>query len=249
MNQIKKLSRYAVELSRQCERCFVLQYKHKVSSPSFPFTLNMAVDNLCKNEFDHYRKLGEPHPIFLENKIDAVPFNHPEMDNWRNNFRGAYYLDRENGFNFGGAIDDLWMKPDGSLIVADVKATSKNIFDWDDTYAKYDYAKGYQRQLEMYQWVFRRLGYKVADEAYLLYFNGLKNLSRFDQKLSFEKHLIRLNCNDDWVESAIIHARSLLFRDDLPLPSNTCDRCSYLKKRYQVSQKLYQLAADPKPLC
>ncbi|GIS26131.1 MAG: hypothetical protein CM15mP127_05040 [Gammaproteobacteria bacterium] len=34
------------------------------------------------------------------------------------------------------------IKPDGKLIIADVKATAKNIFDWEDTYSKYDYAKG-----------------------------------------------------------------------------------------------------------
>ena len=55
----------------KCERCFHLQYKHKISLPSFPFTLNLAVDHLCKNEFDSYRAKGEPHPIFIEHGIDA----------------------------------------------------------------------------------------------------------------------------------------------------------------------------------
>ena len=51
-----KLSRSAVELSLNCKRCFILQYKHRVSLRNLPFTLNSAVDNLCKNEFDFYRK-------------------------------------------------------------------------------------------------------------------------------------------------------------------------------------------------
>ena len=37
-----------------------------------PFTLNSAVDNLCKNEFDHYRERQEPHPLFIEQNIDAA---------------------------------------------------------------------------------------------------------------------------------------------------------------------------------
>ena len=53
--KIQKLSRFAVEQSLNCPRCFVLQYKHKISLPGLPFTLNSAVDNLCKNEFDVYR--------------------------------------------------------------------------------------------------------------------------------------------------------------------------------------------------
>ena len=71
---------------------------------SFPFTLNMAVDNLVKNEFDIYRREKKPHPLFKEIGIDAVPFNHPNMDKWRNNFQGAYFDDDEKGYSFGGCI-------------------------------------------------------------------------------------------------------------------------------------------------
>ena len=133
------------------------------------------------------------------------------MDTWRNNFKGAYYLDEDQGFNFGGAVDDI-LKDNGELILADVKATSKNLFDWEDTYSKYDYAHAYRRQLEMYQWVFRNLGCEVSNEGYLLYFNGLKN-EPFNQELKFEKHLIKLDCSDDWVEDAILNARALLVQD------------------------------------
>ena len=238
-----KLSRFAVEQSIQCPRCFVLQYKHKISLRGLPFTLNSAVDNLCKNEFDHYRAKGEPHPLFIEHDIDAVPFAHENMDQWRNNFKGAYYLDEEKGFNFGGAVDDIWQKPNGELILADVKATSKNLFDWEDTYSKYDYAHAYRRQLEMYQWVFRKLGFTVSDEAYLLYFNGLKNEPFFNQELKFEKHLIKLDCSDEWVEEAIIKARDLLLDDELPEPSGSCDKCNYLRARWELSNQASKLAS------
>ncbi len=49
----------------------------------------------------------------------------------------------------------------GELIIADVKATSRNTFDWNETFNKYDYAKAYKRQLEMYQWLFRKNGFNV----------------------------------------------------------------------------------------
>jgi len=233
---VKKLSRFAVEKSLQCERCFFLQYNHKISLRSLPFSLNLAVDNLCKNEFDIYRRKFESHPIQIENNIDAIPFNHPEMDNWRNNFNGAYYLDEDKGYKFGGAVDDIWKKPNGQLIIIDVKATAKNIFDWEETYKKYDYAKAYQRQLEMYQWVYRKLGFDVASEGYLVYFNGKRNEKTFDKKLSFDLHVIKLECDDTWVESAILHAKSLLESNDLPSSSEKCDTCNYLKKRWDLSQ-------------
>ena len=234
---VTKLSRTAVELSLNCERCYVLQYKHRISLPGLPFTLNSAVDNLCKNEFDKYRKEKKPHPFFETLELgNTVPFDHPEMDNWRNFRKGAYYTDHDKGYCFGGAVDDLWQKEDGSLIVSDVKATSKNIFNWEDTYLKWDYPKAYKRQLEMYQWVFRKLGFKVSNTGVLVYFNGLKNAPTFEGSLNFETHLIELECNDEWVEDAILHAKKLLTQKSLPKASEKCDKCNYLKKRWQLME-------------
>ena len=232
-----KISRYAVEKFLNCKRCFFLEQKHKVRLQSLPFTLNNAVDNLCKNEFDFYRRKQQPHPIFIKNNIDAVPFNHPSMDDWRNNRKGINYTDTINQFNFYGAVDDVWVKPNGELIISDVKATSKKEFNWFETY-KYDYAKGYKRQIEMYQWLFRKNGFKVSNEGFLVYFNGLRNEPMFNKKLNFELHLIKLDCNDEWVEETIIKAVNLLKADGLPTASKTCSTCSYLKDRWKVKQQI-----------
>ena len=67
----------------------------------------------------------------------------------------------------------MWVRPDGELILSDVKSTSKNILTG-KIRIKYEYPKGYKRQLEMYQWLFRKNGFKVSDKAYLVYYNGLK---------------------------------------------------------------------------
>jgi len=74
---MKKISRFGVEQYITCPRCFVLMYKHDIKTQFPQFTLNTAVDNLFKNEFDEYRKKAEPHPIFIENSLDYIPFNHP----------------------------------------------------------------------------------------------------------------------------------------------------------------------------
>jgi hypothetical protein len=232
-----KISRTGVEQYMKCPRCFVLQYKHRIRLDSLPFTLNSAVDNLCKNEFDHYRKLKEPHPMFKDNGIDAVPFDHPKMDEWRENFKGIRYINEEEGYNFGGAVDDVWQKPNGELIISDVKSTAKKVFDWDKTWSEWDYPKAYKRQLEIYQWLFRRNGFEVAKEAYLVYFNGLKNEPFFNQELKFELHVIKLDCDDSWVEEKLLEAVNLLKSDEFPPPSESCDVCSYLKKRWNFSQK------------
>ena len=233
-----KLSRSSIEQYLNCKRCFILMYKYKVRLNTLPFTLNTAVDNLCKNEFDYYREKQEPHPLFKENNIDAVPFKHEEMDKWRNNFQGISYYDSNTDVHFYGAVDDVWVKPNGELILSDVKSTSKNNFDWEETWNKYEYPKGYRRQLEMYQWLFRKNGFKVSDTAYLVYFNGLKNEPMFNQTLKFELHLIKLDCNDSWISKTIRESKYLMDQDIYPDGSFGCDTCRYLKKRWDVSQKI-----------
>jgi len=65
MPDIIKLSRSTVEKYLSCPRCCVLDKKYQIKPPSLPFTLNIAVDNLCKNEFDHYRESRSHIPYLL----------------------------------------------------------------------------------------------------------------------------------------------------------------------------------------
>jgi len=132
-------------------------------------------------------------------------------------------------------VDDIWQKKNGDLIIVDVKATSRNNFDWSETFNKYEYAKAYKRQLEMYQWLFKKNGFQVAKESYLLYFNGKKNEEVFNNQLNFDVHLIRLDCSTSWVENKIIDTVKLLRSDIFPKPSLNCEYCNYLKKRWQLS--------------
>ena len=94
------------------------------AKPDIPsFQLNKAVDELSKREFDVFRKKKEPHPLMKAYGVDAVPFDHAELDIWRDNFKGIQYHHRETNFFVSGAIDDVWQGADGKLIVLDYKAT------------------------------------------------------------------------------------------------------------------------------
>ena len=238
MNKLIKLSRSTVERYITCPRCCVLEKIYDIRSPSLPFTLNIAVDNLCKNEFDYYRAKEEPHPLFKKNSIDAIPFKHSEINNWRDIYKGIRYRSTKYQYDFGGAIDDVWQKNNGELIIADIKATSRNNFNWNDTWNKYDYPKSYKRQLEMYQWLFKMNGFKVANEAYIIYFNGKKNENFFNNKLEFDSHVIKFNCSTDWVEQKIIETVDLLRSKTFPRPSKKCETCNYLKKRWDLSKQI-----------
>jgi ATP-dependent exoDNAse (exonuclease V) beta subunit len=134
----------------------------KENSPLFeaspPFTLNCLVDTLLKKEFDLHRAAGTPHPLMVREGIDAIPFPHPMLDEWRQNFKGMGYLHEPTNLWIRGAIDDLWVNPAGEVIVVDYKATSSATKEpsLDD-----DWKIQYKRQADVYQWLARRQGLKV----------------------------------------------------------------------------------------
>lgn len=220
-----KLSRSRIENFVKCPRCFYLDRRLGVDQvPGYPFTLNSAVDALLKKEFDGYRKKQKPHPLMVENKIDAVPFAHEMIDEWRENFKGVQFLHEPTNFLVTGAVDDVWVKPDGKLIVVDYKATSKQE---EITALDKDWQDGYKRQSEIYQWLLRQNGFKVSDTAYFVYANGDTDKEVFENKLEFDTRLIPYTGNADWVESTLMEIKKCLDSNTLPAQNPECDWCKY----------------------
>src|SRR3990172_2276752 len=156
-----RISRSKIDLFINCPRCFYFDRRLGVAQPpGFPFSLNSAVDKLLKKEFDLHRVKGSSHPLMEAYKIDAIPFHHPKMDEWRDALRGgSTYQDPETNLLVTGGIDDVWVNPKGELIIVDYKATSKET----EVNLDAEWQIGYKRQMEVYRWLFRKNGYKVSD--------------------------------------------------------------------------------------
>src|SRR5690606_27112957 len=93
-----RLSRSTIDLFIECPRCFYIDNKLGTARPRGPaFTLNIAVDELFKKEFDAYRMSKTPHPIMVQHGVDAVPFQHKMIDAWRDNFVGIEHVHSETG--------------------------------------------------------------------------------------------------------------------------------------------------------
>lgn len=199
-----KLSRSKIDLSMECPRCFYYDRKLGVGRPpGFPFALNSAVDHLLKQEFDGHRMNGTKHPLIEKYGVDAIPCKHDDLDKWRHNFTGVQFLHQPTNFLVYGAIDDLWQNSQGEYIVVDYKSTSKNE---DITELNKDWQRGYKRQMEIYQWLLRRNGYRVSNTGYFVYCNGQTDRKAFDAKLEFDITLIPYTGDDSWVEQAIMDA-------------------------------------------
>jgi len=221
-----EISRTKLELFLNCPRCFYLDRKFGISRPSFPaFTLNSAVDALLKKEFDIHRSKREAHPLMKNYGIDLIPFQHEKMEEWRHNFTGVRYLHRATNFLVFGAIDDLWVDEDGTLFVVDYKSTSSDY----EVNLDGEYKVAYKRQVEIYQWLLRKNGFKVSDIAYFVYANGRKDLKAFDARLEFNISVLAYSGNSDWVEQVVIDAKHCLEQPNIPEAEYECEYCNYRK--------------------
>ena len=223
------LSRSRVHNFLDCPKCFYKTQRLGIKKPpSFPFNLNNAVDELLKNEFDGYRKNQRPHPIQIENELDAIPFEHPDLDDWRESLRkGVKRYHEPTNLLLRGGIDDVWIDTkNDELIVVDYKATSKK----GEVSIDADWIDGYKKQIEFYQWLLRGNGFKVSDTGYFVYCNGLKNNDAFDNKLEFKTKLIPYQGNDQWVEPTLRDIKECLLSDTTPDPSENCEYCKYVSE-------------------
>lgn len=218
-----------------CPRCFYLDRRLGVGQPaSFPFNLNSAVDTLLKKEFDIHRAKGTAHPMMKAYGVDAVPFQHEKMDEWRDALRrGITYLHKPTNLLITGGVDDVWVDPKGKLLIVDYKATSKD----GQVNIDADWQIAYKRQMEIYQWLFKKNKFKVSQTGYFVYCNGDTDKKAFDGKLEFDVTVIPYNGDDSWVEQAITDAHECLNQKAIPKASLTCDYCAYREEAGKVEHK------------
>jgi len=229
-----KLSRSKIDLFMECPQCFYLDRRLGIGRPpGFPFTLNSAVDSLLKKEFDLYRKDQTIHPFIEEFGIDAIPYQHKDIDTWRNTFKGIEYLHTPTNLLITGAIDDIWINPKGEVIIVDYKATSKT----SEVNLDAEWQRGYKRQMEIYQWLFRKNGFNVSPTGYFVYCNGDTGKPYFDKKLEFDIKVIPYTGDDSWIEGALMDIKKCLMGDKIPEMNQDCDFCNYRKNAVMAKIK------------
>ena len=155
--------------------------------------------------------------------IDAIPFQHPDIDVWRTNFTGVQYLHKKTNLLITGAVDDIWQTPDKKLHVVDYKSTSttKEI-TLDD-----EWKKAYKRQMEIYKWLLRQNGFDISDTGYFLFVNADTSRKHFNGELKFILKIIEYKGNDDWVEKTIKQAEKCLKAKKPPKCREDCEWCAY----------------------
>jgi hypothetical protein len=238
------LSRSKLDLFTECARCAFLDLRlgvKRVSGPSF--TLNNAVDELLKREFDLHRAQGSAHPLCAAYGVNAVPFADERLEAWRDALRrGIAYHHPATNLTLRGGIDDVWKDAaSGELIIVDYKATAKKVAPASEEHL-YD---SYKRQIEIYQWLFRQNGFAVSPTAYFVYVNGKSDARAFDAKLEFEVNLIPYAGSDAWVEPKLYELKEMLESAEIPPigtnfdASKPCDYCTYRENAGRALRKAH----------
>jgi hypothetical protein len=227
-----KISRSKFSNFLSCKRCFYLDRVIGLKEPSMPgWSLNNTVDELLKKEFDQYRKIKKPHPMMIRHNLNFIPFQHKDLDVWRNSLKGGIsYMDEKLNLVIHGGIDDIWFDLDNKkLIVVDYKAQSTNYPVSTQSYLNSEWHLNYKLQMDIYVHILRKMNFIVSDMSYFYVCNGEKTNNQFENKMDFKTTLVPYNTNTSWIEDKLKEMKEVLNLESPPGVEPTCEKCAYLK--------------------
>lgn len=216
-----KLSPSALNLFKECERCFWLD-KHKVwkrPTTGFP-TLPAGMDRILKNHFDKFMEKGVLPPELHERdgcKNLKLFDDADKLKIWRNNFKGVSWKDKK-GNELHGAVDNLLVNYGKSELRLNKKSSSKSksssargscrvnknkggkliVLDYKTRGypTKEDTAEHYRLQLDLYNFLLRKNDYDTEDYAFLLFYIPREVLPTGEVMFDTELKKMKININN-----------------------------------------------------
>ena len=217
MEKIFKLSPSALNLMKECPRCFWLA-KHKVwKRPAgiFP-SLPSGMDKILKIHFDKFMKQGKMPPELCEGKNKMACANMKlfkdtdKLKVWQSNFKGVSWTDKK-GNELHGAVDNILVKGK-KLIVLDYKTRGYPL--------KEDTAEHYRLQQNTYNFLLRKNGYQTEDYFFLLFYIPKEVMATGE--VIFDTELVKMKVDIKMAENMWKKALKLL---NGKCPSKSCEWC------------------------
>jgi hypothetical protein len=175
-----RLSPSTLSIFTECPRCFWLHF-HGIKRPDTIFpSLPSGMDRILKQHFDRYARRGQLPPELKPLRGQVALFDDGGlMSDWTSNRRGLNWEHRGNILR--GAVDYILVR-EGKLIVLDFKTRGFPL--------KEDTAKHYQNQLDIYNLLLRKNGFRTEDYSYLLFYHP-HEVAR-NGKIDFVTDLVRM---------------------------------------------------------
>jgi len=221
-----KFSPSSLSLLKECPRCFWLHFNRNIKRPSdiFP-SLPSGMDKILKAHFDAFRDKGELPPELKSLEGVRLFDDASLLDAWRSNFKGIQWTDKEGNL-FKGAVDNILVKGK-KLIVLDYKTRGFPLKD--------DTASHYQDQLDIYNFLFRKNGFKTCDYSYLLFYHPKHVTPNGD--ICFHTDLVKMKVDVKNAERIFNDAVKVL-SSDIPKASEECGYCEWGKENEGFSISL-----------
>jgi 5-methylcytosine-specific restriction endonuclease McrBC regulatory subunit McrC len=176
------------------------------------------MDNILKKHFDCFMERGELPPELKHLNGEVKLFNDKELLKvWRSNFKGIQWTDAKGNL-FRGAVDNLLVKGD-KIIVLDYKTRGFPL--------KEDTAVHYQDQMDIYNFLLRKNGYKTEDYTYLLFYHPHE--VQEDGHVCFNTDLVKISINVKNAERIFKEAVGCL-EGEMPEASEECGFCKWVKE-------------------
>jgi hypothetical protein len=213
-----KLSPHSLNLYAECPRCFYETVAEKKGRPSGPFpSLPSGMDLIIKKRFDSFRKSGKLPPE-LKSLERLTLFTGDVLKEWRNQRKGMLWtVEDENSLT--GSVDEILQSSNGNLIVMDNKTRG---FPLKDT------PKYYRLQLDLYNLMLRKNGYKTEDYSVLLFFYP-DSFNR-SGSVKFNNTIVKFPVDVVSAEKTFRDALTLL-KGKKPLASEECKFCEWKNKK------------------
>jgi len=223
-----QLSPNSLNLYLECPHCFWLDKNLGLKRPpAYPYTFNLAVDGLLKEEFDTYRRKKLSHPIFEKNNIKAHLFENQKLLNqWRNNLAGIRYFDEQLQATLFGAVDDVLEFDDGKIAPLDYKSTGSTALKIYDRF---------QLQLDVYTFLMEKNGYKTPKKGFMVFY-VIDKRRGFIDRLPFKKEILEVETSPADVYGIFKEAVEILRQSTPPYHSKDC-----LFNKWYKDSKIFNL--------
>ena len=244
-----KISRGRFSNFLTCQRCFYLDRVKGLDPPGTPgWTLNETTDLLLKKEFDYCREKQVPHRLFESNGLShVVPFDHPEIDNWRNSLNHGLTLRyKDTGIILTGGVDDIWQDTiTKQLIVVDYKSQAKHGRVDKKDYLDDPFHDAYKIQMDFYSYLLSGMGFSVHPTSYFLVCNAKRDENEFNKTMRFDEYLVPYKWKIDWIETQLDKMVGLMNQSNIPESNKSCKNCAYAN---QYSKIIYSVDLDKKEI-
>jgi len=221
MAKLIRLSPSALNLFRDCPRCFWMDKVKSIRRPRgiFP-SLPNGMDRVIKDYFDGYRKKGELPPEFQSESFKGLELypDQKKLNLWREWRTGLRYTDMD-GSELFGAIDDLLVKG-GKYLPFDYKTKGTPT-------SREDAVKYYSNQINCYALLLEANGMELAGEGYLLYYSP-KSV-REKGWVQFQMQAIPLQIDTSLALATFREALELI-QSPMPEVKGRCEYCAWLAK-------------------